>query len=97
MANFLSIVEAVTGVLPFVQTIIVGVESLFGSGNGASKETAAIGAGLAALQAYAAATGKTLPDSMQADMQTAIQANVKVMNDLGLLLPHTAGAAAGKP
>jgi hypothetical protein len=92
MANILSVIESVTGVLPLIQTIITGVESLFGSGNGPQKLTAATGAAIAALQTYAALSGKTLPATLQADIQTAISANVKVMNDLGLLLPQQSPA-----
>lgn len=91
--NALSIIGAVTGVLPLIQTIITGVESLFGSGNGPSKLVAATSASIAALEAYAGLTGKQLPASIQDDIQAAINANVKVMNDLGILLPHAASAA----
>lgn len=94
MGNILSILGTVTGVLPLLQTVITGVEGLFGSGNGAAKLAAASSATLAALQAYATAAGKTLPASVEADIQAAINANVKVMNDLGLLLPQSVPAPA---
>lgn len=89
MASILSIIGAVTGVLPFIQTVITGIEGLFGSGNGPQKLEGAVSASLAALQAYAAATGKTLPASIQDDIQAAVNANVKIMNDMGLLMEHT--------
>lgn len=89
MANLLSILGDITGVLPLVQTLIGGVEALFGSGNGPAKLTAVTTAALSAMQIFAEATGKTLPAAFQADLQAAIHANVQVMNDLGLLLPHT--------
>jgi len=101
--NILGIIGAVTNVLPFVETIITSVESLFGGGNGASKLQAATSATIATLQAYATAAGTSLPATIEADIATAISANVKVMNDLGLLLPPGSpsnvvvkSAAAGK-
>lgn len=85
--NILNLIGTVTGILPLVQTIITGVEALFGGGSGPSKLAAATSAANAALETYAAAAGKTLPASTQQDLQDAINANVKIMNDLGLLLP----------
>lgn len=88
-----SILGDLTGVVPLIETVVNGIEGLFGSGNGASKLDAATSAALAALGIYAQITGKTLPDGFQADLQAAINAIVKVKNDLGLLLPHAAAKA----
>ena len=85
--NILGIIAGATGILPLIQTIISGVESLFGGGNGPTKLEAATNATIAALQAYLQLTGKTVPAGIESDIKDAINANVKVMNDLGLLLP----------
>jgi hypothetical protein len=92
--NISGILGAITGAVPLIETIVDGVESLFGSGNGQSKLDAATNAALAALGIYAQTTGKTLPAGFQADLQAAINAIVKVKNDLGLLLPHSTPAPA---
>ena len=93
--NLFSVIGKVTGVLPLISTIITGVETLFGGGNGQTKLQAATSSTIAILQAYATASGTTLPATIESDIQAAINANVKVMNDLGLLLP--AGSPSAVP
>jgi len=92
--NIGSIVGDIGVAIPFIETIVNGVESIFGSGNGPQKLDAAVSAALAALGIYAQTTGKTLPASFQSDLQAAINSIVKVKNDLGLLLPHSAVPAS---
>lgn len=92
--SFASVLGNVVGVLPLIESVVSGIEGLFGPGNGAQKLDAATSAALSALGIYASTTGKTLPASFQADLQAAINAVVKVKNDLGELLPHAAPAAA---
>lgn len=90
--NLGNIFSVVTGVVPLIEAVVNGVEALFGSGHGADKLQSATEASLAAIGIYAQVEGKTLPASFQADLQAAINAVVKVKNDLGLLLPHSTPA-----
>lgn len=89
LTAFTSVVE----VLPFVQQIITAAESMFGSGNGTSKQEVTVSATVAGLETYAKLKGITLPSTFQSDIAAAINANVLIMNELGLLLPHSKAAS----
>lgn len=92
--NIFGAIDTVLNLLPFVQQIISGVETFLGSGNGSTKKSVAVSATIAGLEVYAKAKNITLPATFESDISTAIDANVKVMNDLNLLLPHTTVATA---
>lgn len=90
----MSFLSTLAGVLPFVGSIVQGIEALFGHGNGAQKKSAAISAVQAGLGAYGAVTGADVSSSsLPADLGALIDAAVAVYNDLGIFT-HSAGTAS---
>lgn len=87
--------SSVIGVLPFVGSIVQGIEALFGHGNGADKKAAAIQAVQAGLGAYSAVSGvSTANSNLPADLGNLIDAAVAVYNDLGIFTHATPAAPA---
>lgn len=81
----MSFLSTLAGVLPFVGSIVQGIEALFGQGNGSQKKSAAISAVQAGLGAYGAVTGADVSNSsLPTDLGALIDAAVAVYNDLGI-------------
>lgn len=91
----MSFLSSLVGVLPFVGSIVQGIEALFGHGSGADKKAAAIQAVQAGLGAYSAVSGVSTSNSnLPADLGALIDAVVAVYNDLGIFTHAAAPAAA---
>lgn len=90
----MSFLSTLASVLPFVGSIVQGIEALFGHGNGAQKKSAAISAVEAGLGAYGAVTGADVSSSsLPTDLGALIDAAVAVYNDLGIFT-HSAGVTS---
>lgn len=85
------------GFLSLLPGIVTGAiqvaEDVFGPHSGGSKQQFALKIAHDAATTVQAARGQSLPDSFASDVKALIDAQVKVMNDLGLL-PKSAAAAA---
>lgn len=94
----MGVLTTIIGVLPYVGSIVQGIESLFGHGGGGDKKQAAMGAISAGLNVYSSITGNRAvvadAPTLESHIGQLIDAVVLVYNDLGIFTHGSAPAAA---
>jgi hypothetical protein len=91
----MSILAAVVGFLPFLGQAIVGIEHLFGGGNGASKKAAVVQIANAGLNGVNQTLGKNIDvTSVANELSVAIDLFVSIMNSFGMLRGNASPVAS---